>query len=149
MSIRIDGWRGNLLRLAFAGLLFLGASGASAQEVVARISISEQTMMVFVDNALSHVWPVSTARKGYKTPHGSYAPYWLDKNHRSRIYKNAPMPFSIFFKGNYAVHGTTEVARLGRPASHGCVRLLTQNAEILYRLVETYGKENSRIVVVP
>jgi lipoprotein-anchoring transpeptidase ErfK/SrfK len=41
----------------------------------------------------------------------------------SRKYDNSPMPYSVFFRGGYAVHGTSYVKQLGRPASHGCVRL--------------------------
>lgn len=147
MSFRTRGLHTVLWMISVGLLCFALETGA--QTVTANISLATQTMRVYVGEIFTHEWPVSTARRGYKTPPGSYTPYWLDKNHRSRIYNNAPMPFSIFFKGNYAVHGTTEVARLGRPASHGCVRLRTENAETLYRLVEKYGKENSRIVVVP
>ena len=35
-------------------------------------------------------------------------------------YDNAPMPHSIFFYGQFAIHGTSAVGALGRPASHGC-----------------------------
>jgi hypothetical protein len=56
------------------------------------------------------------------------------------------MPHSIFFHNGYAIHGTTEIKRLGRIASHGCVRLHPENAEKLYSLV---AKEmaTTRIVV--
>ena len=135
---------------AFASLLFYFAIGnVSAQTVIARISLEDQEMMVYVDNALEHVWKVSTARRGYKTPPGNYTPYLLDKNHHSRIYDNAPMPYSIFFKGGYAGHGTKESRNLGRRASHGCVRLLTENARTLYELVQRYGKKETAIVIVP
>ncbi len=115
--------------------------------VTVKVSLATQTMNVYEGDTLLHQWPVSTARRGYRTPPGSYTPYWLDKNHRSRAYRNAPMPFSIFFRGGYAIHGTTEVKALGRPASHGCVRLLTENARTLYTLVERYGKQNTRVVI--
>jgi hypothetical protein len=57
------------------------------------------------------------------------------------------MPYSVFYNGGYAIHGTNYVSRLGRPASHGCIRLRTSNAKRLYRLVKKYGKENVRIMV--
>jgi lipoprotein-anchoring transpeptidase ErfK/SrfK len=65
----------------------------------------------------------------------------------SRKYDLSPMPHSVFFRGGYAVHGTPHVKRLGRPASHGCVRLAPGNAATLYALVRKYGMANSRIVV--
>jgi lipoprotein-anchoring transpeptidase ErfK/SrfK len=65
----------------------------------------------------------------------------------SRKYDNSPMPHSIFFRGGYAVHGTNHVKSLGRPASHGCVRLAPGNARALYNLVRAHGAKNTRIVV--
>lgn len=118
-----------------------------AEIVIARVNLATQTMNVYVGDTLMHSWSVSTARRGYKTPPGSYAPYLLDKNHRSKIYDNAPMPYSVFFLGNYAVHGTTDHKHLGQRASHGCVRLLTENARILYTLVQQYGKQNTKIII--
>jgi lipoprotein-anchoring transpeptidase ErfK/SrfK len=41
---------------------------------------------------------------------------------------NSPTPHSIFFDYGFAIHGTTDIARLGGPASHGCVRLHPSNA---------------------
>ncbi len=58
------------------------------------------------------------------------------------------MPYSIFFLGGYAIHGTDAVRSLGRPASHGCIRLHPSNARTLYRLVEERGAQNTRIVLV-
>jgi lipoprotein-anchoring transpeptidase ErfK/SrfK len=55
------------------------------------------------------------------------------------------MPHSVFFRGGYAIHGTQYIKRLGRPASHGCVRLHPGNAAKLYRLVRRHGFGNTRI----
>ena len=57
------------------------------------------------------------------TPRGIFRPQALYTMVHSAKYGNAPMPHSIFFHGQYAIHGTTAVGTLGRPASHGCVRL--------------------------
>lgn len=59
--------------------------------------------------------------------------------HYSRKYHNSPMPYSIFFRGGYAIHGTGAVSQLGRPASHGCIRLAPANAATLYSLVQQQG----------
>src|SRR5215204_3869854 len=63
----------------------------------------------------------------------------------SRKYHMSPMPYSLFFRGGYAIHGTNSIRQLGRPASHGCVRLHPGNAAALYRLVQSRG--GARIVV--
>jgi lipoprotein-anchoring transpeptidase ErfK/SrfK len=57
------------------------------------------------------------------------------------------MPFAVFFTGGYAVHATDAVAKLGQPASHGCVRLSKDNAAMFFDLVKTYGKANTKIVI--
>jgi lipoprotein-anchoring transpeptidase ErfK/SrfK len=115
-------------------------------EVDIIIDMSEQKM--YVETPLEfHVWDVSTGRKGFSTPRGVYQPYLIKTMHYSSKYNNSPMPHSIFFHGGYAIHATDAINKLGRPASHGCVRLHPKNAKWLYRIVREYGKENVFIVV--
>ena len=120
---------------------------ADAATVVARVDISSQRMKVYVNGSLRHTWRVSTGRGGYATPTGSYSAKWLSRHHRSRKYNNAPMPYAIFFRGGYAVHGTNHISALGRRASHGCVRLHPRNASKLFSLVRRNGLRNSRVVI--
>lgn len=120
---------------------------AYAATLVAHIDLSSQRMTVKVNGKTQHRWAVSTARRGYRTPVGSFSPKRLERNWYSRKYDMAPMPYSIFFLGGYAIHGTNAVSRLGRPASHGCVRLAPGNASRLFSLVRRYGMGNTRIVV--
>lgn len=150
-------WRGlrrNALMLIAAAVLALSAaSQISAAEprrfggIQVTIDVSEQRMYVFIGGRHRATWAVSTGRRGYRTPRGWFRPTWLSKHHRSRKYNNAPMPNAIFFYGGYAIHGTNAVSRLGRPASHGCIRLAPANAEILFRLVRRHGKRNVRIKI--
>lgn len=135
-----------LFALALAPLL-LGAP-AFAATVVAEIDISSQTMRVFVNGRQQYTWAVSTARRGYVTPIGSYRPQRLEKMWHSRKYNWSPMPHSIFYHRGYAIHGTTAVNQLGRPASHGCVRLHPDNARALFSLVRQHGMKNMRVKVV-
>ncbi|MBW3095736.1 L,D-transpeptidase [Pseudohoeflea coraliihabitans] len=125
----------------------LSATSAQAARLVAKVDLSSQTMVVSQNGKVTYRWRVSTGRKGYGTPTGSYSAKWLSKNHRSRKYNNAPMPYSVFFRGGYAVHGTYDLKRLGRPASHGCIRLHPNNAAKFFRLVQRYGNSNTRIVI--
>lgn len=119
-----------------------------SEQVVVRVDLSDQRMYVYVGQKLAHIFPVSTGRKGYGTPVGRYQAQWLSPKHRSRKYNNAPMPWSVFFNGGYAIHGTTELKRLGRTASHGCVRLHPDNAKVIYSLVKATGKDSTLITVV-
>jgi lipoprotein-anchoring transpeptidase ErfK/SrfK len=126
--------------------LLLTAQGALAS-VVASIDISRQRMTITVDGAPYASWPVSTGVNGHHTPTGSYRPYLVKRMHYSSKYENAPMPHSVFFRGGYAIHGTPYIKRLGRRASHGCVRLHPANAARLYKLVLIYGFDNTRITI--
>jgi lipoprotein-anchoring transpeptidase ErfK/SrfK len=118
--------------------------------VTATVSLSQQLMTLSVVDkaglAKTYLWKVSTGRKGYATPSGAWNPTWLSVDHYSKKY-DAPMPFAVFFEGGYAIHATNAVARLGQPASHGCVRLAPENARMFFELVKTYGKTNTKIVI--
>lgn len=93
-------------------------------------------------------WPVSTGTAGYDTPTGTFRPFYLSKDHRSSLYDDAPMPWSVFFNGDVAIHGTYETKALGRRASHGCVRVHPTYAELFFRQVLEVGKGNTVISVV-
>jgi hypothetical protein len=124
------------LFIAFWALLALmGAAYATAR---IHIDLSSQRMHVTSSQG-SYSWPVSTARAGYYTPRGSFAPTGMQLMHYSRKYHMSPMPYSIFFRGGYAIHGTYATGALGSPASHGCVRLSPGNAATLYHLVQSEG----------
>jgi lipoprotein-anchoring transpeptidase ErfK/SrfK len=105
-------------------------------------------MTVTKHGRVIHRWKVSTARRGYVTPRGSWRPTRLHRMWHSRKYDMSPMPYSVFYHRGYAIHGTGAVKQLGRPASHGCVRLHTANAAKFYALVKQMGPGNTRVVVV-
>ncbi|RFB75549.1 L,D-transpeptidase [Methylovirgula sp. 4M-Z18] len=125
-----------LMLVILCGLFGL-SRGASA-EVTIQIDLTHQRMYVSADGG-DYNWPISSARSGYVTPRGYYRPQRLEAMHYSQKYDNSPMPHSIFFHGGYAIHGTGSVAQLGRPASHGCIRLSRANAATLYALVQEEG----------
>ena len=136
-----------LRRLLLVVVFAVFASPAFAASVSIVVDLSNQSMSVSVNGVTQYNWDVSTGKKGYRTPTGSYSPTRMHKEYYSKKYDNAPMPYSIFFYGGYAIHGTTYVNQLGAPASHGCVRLLTANAKTLYALVKEYGAGNTSIRV--
>lgn len=116
-------------------------------DVVVHIDKSAQRMAVSIDGAARYNWPVSTGRRGYGTPSGVFRPQTMARRWFSRRYYNSPMPHSIFFHRGFAIHGTYELARLGGPASHGCVRLHPSHAAALFALVARNGPRNTRIVI--
>lgn len=133
--------------IALAAAVLLGAP-AKASTILARVDLSEQRMQVFINGWPTYSWAVSTARSGYVTPVGNYHAQRLAVMWYSRKYDNAPMPHSIFFKGGCAIHGTNHLKSLGKPASHGCVRLHPDNATTLFSLVKDNGLENMLVEVV-
>lgn len=122
------------------GVVLFSCLAASAAQATVRIHIdlSRQRMYVRASSG-SYVWPVSTARSGYATPRGSFAPTAMKRMHYSSKYDWSPMPHSIFFRGGYAIHGTYATGALGRPVSHGCVRLAPGHAAALYEMVRREG----------
>jgi lipoprotein-anchoring transpeptidase ErfK/SrfK len=136
-----------ILSLVLCAFAVPTVASAATPKVEVKIDRKSQKMDVYVQGQLKHSWAVSTGRKGFKTPKGKYSPTWMTKMWHSRQWQMAPMPHSIFFKDGYAIHGTTETRNLGRPASHGCVRLAPKNAAKLFALVKTHGEKKTRIVV--
>ena len=128
-------------------IALIAMTGIAKAEVFITIVKSEQRMYVETPTD-NFVWDVSTARKGYRTPIGEFKPYLMKKMHYSKKYDNAPMPNSIFFHGGYAIHATNDVKNLGRPASHGCVRLSPRDAQWLYQIVKENGQENTYIQII-
>jgi lipoprotein-anchoring transpeptidase ErfK/SrfK len=148
------GWQGVTMKLVWgrrlvAAALAISALAATAAraDVVVQIDKSSQRMAVSVDGAMRYSWPVSTGRDGYGTPNGSFHPQSMARHYFSRKYYNAPMPYAIFFYYGFAIHGTNDLARLGGPASHGCVRLHPSHAAALFALVQRNGPRNTRIEI--
>jgi lipoprotein-anchoring transpeptidase ErfK/SrfK len=123
------------------------APGAARANVQVEVDVGSQTMEVYVNGRLRHTWRVSTGRDGYETPGGEFSVKRMEEEWYSKEYDDAPMPHAVFFNGGYAIHGTYDTKRLGRPASHGCVRLAPGNAARLYNLVEQHGAGHTRISI--
>jgi hypothetical protein len=136
-----------------SGKAFGAANGQPAAEpavskILVLIDKPNQQMTVLVDNLARYVWDVSTGVRAYDTPAGTYAARSMNEMWYSRQWDDAPMPHAIFFtKRGHAIHGTAETHKLGRPASHGCVRLAPDNARTLFALVKEIGLKNTEIVL--
>jgi hypothetical protein len=77
--------------------------------------------------------PMLSGRPGYRTPSGMFSVYWKDIDHKSSIFDDAPMPYSIFFNGGVAFHeGSLYVL------SHGCIHL-SHSAATYYWNALDYG----------
>jgi hypothetical protein len=121
-------------------------NGADGAEIVVSINKATQSMSVLIDEIEQHHWTISTGIGG-GPPTGQFRPGRMERKWFSRKYNRAPMPYSIFFEGNYAIHGTIKISQLGRRASKGCVRLHPDNAAILFGLVLRHGVSKTTIVI--
>ncbi len=134
--------------ISFLATPALAGGRHNSSGVLAKIDLSSQRMSVYQNGRLKYTWKVSTARRGYRTPTGNYRPTRMYKRYFSKKYYNSPMPHSIFFRGGYAIHGTNAIKRLGRVASHGCIRLHPANAAKLYSMIQRSGRGRARIRIV-
>lgn len=99
----------------------------------------ERRIVVYLDSqyfgAYEHgqlvFWgPISSGSEGRGTPAGRYDVTYKQKDKRSIKYDNAPMPYSMNLSGTgYFLH---QQALPGHRASHGCVRLLMDDAKRLF-----------------
>ena len=114
-------------------------AGSGSGRIRVVVDKSSQRMSVIQGGRTLYNWAVSTGKKGHGTPTGTWSVKRMHKEYYSRKYNNAPMPYSMFYNGGFAVHGTYSTKQLGRPASKGCVRLAPGNAATLFALVRRHG----------
>jgi lipoprotein-anchoring transpeptidase ErfK/SrfK len=134
--------------LVVLGSVFFSAS-ASAAALRATVDLSQQRMTVHVEGRKKYSWTVSTGKKGWRTQPGVYTPYaQREKFYSTKWRMSLPYLTWIGHDGT-AIHGTYQTSRLGRPASHGCIRLSVANARRFYRLVQRFGFWQTQIVVRP
>lgn len=111
------------------------------------VDLTTQRLTITERGEVKSVWPISSGRAPYATRTGTFRPQWASRMWYSRQYDMAPMPHAVFFNGGIAFHATNATHLLGRPASHGCVRLSPPNARALYNLIHTHGYARTEITV--
>lgn len=97
------------------------------------IDKSSQTLRAYDNGKLFMESRISTGKEGKATPSGNFQAGAKSLMHYSKLYHNAPMPYSVNFGGNYFIHGYKSVPH--HPASHGCVRLPIDAAAKFYKWV--------------
>ncbi len=122
----------------------------------AAINKSKQMLYLFIEGELMDSFQVSTGMKNYTTPDLNVRPSGpLFTKYTSRKFPGGNykglgnMPYAVFVRGGYAIHGTTpgNFPKLGTVASHGCIRLHPDNARIFYELVKLFGLEHTWVSV--
>ncbi len=136
------------LAVVLAAIVAALAFSPARADILIRVDKARQIMTVTVDGEPRYTWNVSTGIADYDTPDGEFQAFRMERDHFSKEWDDAPMPYSIFFtQEGHAIHGTNEVRHLGRPASHGCVRLSKENAAVLWDLVEEQGLKATHVVL--
>jgi L,D-transpeptidase catalytic domain len=110
---------------------FIWDAGAAPEgPLVVVVSLPEQMARVYRNGLRIGVTTVSTGKPGHTTPTGIFTILNKDKDHRSKTYDDAPMPYSerLTWDG-VALHAG---GLPGFPESHGCVHMPTRFAELLF-----------------
>lgn len=105
--------------------------------VLVYVDLSRQLATVYRNGVRIGVSTISSGKDGYETPTGVFTILEKDKDHRSRTYDDAPMPWQqrLTWKG-VAMHAGNLP---GFPASHGCVRLPMEFARKLFEITPMGG----------
>ena len=120
---------------------------ANATSLKARVDLSKQRMYVTVNGKRKYSWRISTGKRGWATRPGSYTPFAQREKYYSKKWKMR-LPYLIWIgQDGTAIHGTYQSSKLGRTASHGCIRLSISNARKFYRLVERHGFWGTEVTV--
>jgi hypothetical protein len=111
---------------------------ATSGEIEIVVSLSQQIAYVFRGGTLIGVSTVSTGRAGNETPTGSFPILQKNRDHRSNLYDDAPMPFMQRLTWDGIALHAGEIP--GHPASHGCVRLPLAFARQLFAVTRLGAK---------
>ena len=105
--------------------------------VLVYVDLGRQRATVYRNGVRIGVSTISSGKDGYETPTGVFTILEKDKDHRSRTYDDAPMPYQqrLTWKG-VAMHAGNLP---GFPASHGCVRLPMEFAKKLFEITPMGG----------
>lgn len=103
------------------------------------IDLSEQTLVAYEGDRPVYATLVSTGKPGHDTPTGLYQTQrkYLSKTMRGRdavegIYHVEEVPWVLYYRGGYAVHGAYWHNTFGNTRSHGCTNVAPADARWLY-----------------
>lgn len=133
-----------------------GACRQKQCRVWANVDKTRQRLFLYLDGYLVDTFKVSSGKGEFETPDFDVRPsgpmfrkYTSKKFPGGNYMGLGNMPYAVFFRGGFAIHGTTSgnIPRLGNKASHGCIRLHPDNAKLFFELVHTVGLQNTWVTV--
>jgi lipoprotein-anchoring transpeptidase ErfK/SrfK len=119
-------------------------------------SLSQRTLYVRIGDSVAATFPVAIGKSDHPTPTGTFSinkivwnPGWVPprspwargKKATPPGHPNNPMKLvKIFFREpTYYIHGTSEYESLGYAASHGCLRMLPDEAAEVAKWLMEHG----------
>jgi L,D-transpeptidase catalytic domain len=124
--------------------------------VYAEINKATQTLYLYIVGELTDSFKVSTGIRKRETPNLNLSPRgpilmkYTSKKFPGGNYNHlGNMPYAVFIRGGYAIHGTTtgNFSKLGTRASHGCIRLHPDNAKVFFELVKLAGLSQTWVTI--
>jgi lipoprotein-anchoring transpeptidase ErfK/SrfK len=110
--------------LFFAVAIRLPAQTPTAPTVAGKhveVDKTLQMLRAYEGDKLVFQTRISTGKWDKSTPNGQFTAGGKERMHYSKLFKNAPMPYSVQVNGDVFIHGFTSVPK--HPASHGCIRV--------------------------
>jgi hypothetical protein len=114
------------------------------------VELTAQVFGAYEFGLLVRWGPVSSGGSSHATPSGHYNLNWNARVHRSTENVDWVMPWYFNFS-NYRGFGVHQYDLPGRPASHGCVRMLETDAKWVFEWGEgwTLGSDDPRSIAQP
>ena len=118
-------------RLAEVQQIILDRDPHAVQPRKIIVDLSSQRATFYREDKAIRSTDVSTGRKEFRTPTGSFVITSKHRHHRSNLYDDARMPY--FLRLSCDAIGLHEGYLPGYPASHGCIRVPAKTARVLFR----------------
>ena len=133
------------LILLFLAVIFFAipklsfAEGIFTTEKMITVDLGKQKLYAWEGGQIQKEFVVSTGMRYTPTVKGSFKIYI--KNEKQNMKGSYPpyepyflkdVPYVMFFKGAYAIHGTYWHNKFGSRASHGCVNMRVDDAKWVY-----------------
>lgn len=113
-------------------------SGIGTDERWIDIDLSEQRLYAYEGDQMIASFLVSTGTWQHPTPVGQFH-VWIKMRYCDMTgpgYYLPDVPYTMYFYGDYGIHGTYWHNNFGTPMSHGCVNMVTEQAGWLYNWSE-------------
>ncbi len=95
---------------------------------------SMHQVVLLKDGSYRNTWLVRGGSSDHQTRIGTHTVYYRDVDHKSATYDGSPMPYSQFFDGGEALHGSGFMTDPFYDHSHGCINMYIEDARQLWMM---------------